>query len=399
MVPPGLAALWQSQVGRFGLLRTKGQVFLLCINASKAETKKDAVAEPISSLNFSRLDQSDRQSIDCSRYILDPAAYLPAACLSSGILMPFARRLYFDWRLRTRTLELGPRTLIMGILNVTPDSFSDGGQFLDVVAARNHALAMLDDGADILDLGGESTRPNAVPVTPAEEQARVLPVLHAILQARPAAIVSIDTYHAETAHRAVEAGAEIVNDVSGHLWDPAMSNACAALKCGAILMHTRGRPHEWRTLPSLEPGEVLPLVLGDLKACAQAALDAGIARESIVLDPGFGFGKALNENYPLLAHLDQLHTLGLPILAGVSRKSFLTRAASSVPRPATNPGAPQLALSLPKGLASDMWESSHQLLTSVANTAAILAGAHILRVHDVRPARAAAAIADRILAS
>jgi dihydropteroate synthase len=230
---------------------------------------------------------------------------------------------------------------------------------------------MLDDGADILDLGGESTRPNSVPIAPAQEQARVLPVLRAILAARPDAILSIDTYHAETARLAVEAGAEIVNDVSGHLWDPAMSATCAALGCGAILMHTRGRPNQWRTQPALAPGEVMPLVLGDLHARTHAALAAGVARDSIVLDPGFGFGKILDENYPLLAHLDAFHALGFPILAGLSRKSFLTRPLA----PASDPELP----------------------TTVANTAAILAGAHILRVHDVAPARQAAALADRLL--
>jgi dihydropteroate synthase len=285
--------------------------------------------------------------------------------------MPFAVRARFDWQLRTSSLTLGPRTLIMGILNVTPDSFSDGGQFLDTQTAVNHALAMLDEGADLLDLGGESTRPKAVPITPAEEQARVLPVLSAILAARPTAIISIDTFHADTARLAIEAGAEVVNDVSGHLWDPAMSTTCAALQCGNILMHTRGRPQEWRTQPPLAPHEVLPLVLTGLKERTEAALAAGIVRESIVLDPGFGFGKILDENYPLLAQLDQLHTLGFPILAGVSRKSFLTRAV--VP------------------------DTDFQLPTTVANTAAILAGAHILRVHDVRSAHATAAIADRIL--
>jgi dihydropteroate synthase len=286
--------------------------------------------------------------------------------------MPFAARPRFDWRLRTRTLPLGQRTLLMGILNVTPDSFSDDGQFLSPGAALNRALQMLDDGADLLDLGGESTRPNATPVAPAEEQARVLPLLRAILAARPSAVVSIDTYHAETARLAVEAGAEIVNDVSGHLWDPAMSATCAALGCGAVLMHTRGRPQEWRTQPALPPDKVLPLVLGGLKARAEAALAAGIAREAIVLDPGFGFGKVLDENYPLLAHLDQLRSLGFPVLAGVSRKSFLTRVVPS--------------------------EAGGELPTTVANTAAILAGAHILRVHDVRAARSAATIADRVLA-
>ena len=312
--------------------------------------------------------------------------------------MPFAIRSRFPWHLRTRTLELGPRTLIMGILNVTPDSFSDGGNFYDRDAALNHALQMLDDGADILDLGGESTRPNATPITPAEEQSRILPVLQSILAARPAAIVSIDTYHAETARVAIEAGAEIVNDVSGHLWDQAMSTTCAAIRCGTILMHTRGRPQQWRTLPALQPDEVLPLVLGDLKARAQTAIAAGIARESIALDPGFGFGKAFNENYPLLAQLDQLHTLGFPILAGVSRKSFLTRALNSPAEAAQNSGAPRPALSPPKGLAPEMLDPTHQIPTAVANTAAILAGAHILRVHDVLPARQTAAIVDRILA-
>jgi dihydropteroate synthase len=272
----------------------------------------------------------------------------------------------------------------MGILNVTPDSFSDGGRFQSVAHALDHALRMLDDGADILDLGGESTRPNSTPIAPAEEQARVLPVLRAILQERPTAILSIDTYHAETARLAVAAGAEIVNDVSGHRWDPAMSATCASLGCGAVLMHTRGRPHQWRTQPPLDPAEVLPLVLRGLKARAAAALAAGIPREAIVLDPGFGFGKILDENYPLLAHLDQLHALGFPILAGLSRKSFLTH-------PAAKLGAPYLD--------SEMWESSHELPTTIANTAAILAGAHILRVHDVPPARAAAAIADRLLAA
>ena len=310
--------------------------------------------------------------------------------------MPFAVRPRFDWHLRTRTLALGPRTLLMGILNVTPDSFSDGGQFFDPANALRHALQMLDEGADILDLGGESTRPNATALTPAEEQARILPVLQAILQARPDAILSIDTYHAETARLAIEAGAEIVNDVSGHLWDPAMSATCAALGCGAILMHTRGRPQEWRTQPALAPGEVVPLVLRDLQARAAAALAAGITREAIVLDPGFGFGKILDENYPLLARLDAMHALGFPILAGVSRKSFLTRALATNTRTTPEPGA---GAGAPGPSRLGTGDSSHQLPTTVANTAAILAGAHILRVHDVPPARATADLADRILES
>jgi dihydropteroate synthase len=294
--------------------------------------------------------------------------------------MPFTVRPRFELRLRSRTLSLGSRTLIMGILNVTPDSFSDGGQFLSPDAGLAHALEMLDQGADILDLGGESTRPNAIPISPEEEQARVMPVLRAILAARPLAIVSIDTYHAATARLAIEAGAEIVNDVSGHLWDPAMSATCAELGSGAILMHTRGHPQQWGTLPALAPDEVLPLVLSDLRERAQAALAAGIARDSIVLDPGFGFGKTRDENYPLLAQFDALRGLGFPLLAGLSRKSFLTRTVGGLAAPHRDSGL-----------------CERELPTTVANTAAILAGAHILRVHDVPLARQAAAIADRIL--
>ena len=243
--------------------------------------------------------------------------------------MPFAVRPRFGWRLRSRTLSLGARTLMMGILNVTPDSFSDGGRFLAPGAALEHALEMLDQGADILDLGGESTRPHSIPISVEEEQERVLPVLRAVLAVRPEAIVSIDTFHSETARLAVEAGAEIVNDVSGHLWDPEMSATCAELGCGAILMHTRGRPQQWHAQPPLAPDEVLPLVLGDLRERTQAALAAGIARDSMVLDPGFGFGKIRDENFPLLAQFDALHALGFPLLAGLSRKSFLTRAAGA----------------------------------------------------------------------
>ena len=295
--------------------------------------------------------------------------------------MSFAVRARFEWRLRSRTLELGPRTLLMGILNVTPDSFSDGGEWLDGEAALAHALEMLDEGADILDLGGESTRPNAVMISADEEQARVIPVLRAILNVRPEAILSIDTYHAETARIAVEAGAEIVNDVSGHLWDAEMSATCAELGCGAVLMHTRGRPQEWRGLPALARDEVMPLVLRDLEARAREAMAAGVAREAIVLDPGFGFGKAFEENFPLLGCFEELQGLGFPLLAGVSRKGFLAR------------------VLVEAGMRGEPSGSTHGQIdaTTAANTAAILAGAHILRVHDVGPARIAAAIADRIL--
>jgi dihydropteroate synthase len=272
----------------------------------------------------------------------------------------------------------------MGILNVTPDSFSDGGHFYSPENAPERALAqaleMLDEGADILDIGGESTRPNAIPLSTDEEQARVLPVIEAVLLQKPDAILSIDTHHAATAVCAIEAGVEIVNDVSGHLWDGAMSRTCAQLGCGSILMHTRGRPRDWPTQPALTADDILPLVLRGLGERVEAAGAAGLPREKIVLDPGFGFGKRLDENYPLLAHLDRLRELGLPILAGISRKSFLAQALPPLYEKKEDPEARLHA-------------------TAAANVIAILGGAHVLRVHDVRPAIEAAAIVDRVLAA
>ncbi len=294
----------------------------------------------------------------------------------------FAGRPRFEWKLRSRSLSLGGRTLVMGILNLTPDSFSDGGLFLSAGHATEQALRMLDDGAAILDIGGESTRPGKhEPVTAQQEQDRVLPVIEAVLRERPGTVFSIDTYKAATARAAVHAGAEIVNDVSGFLWDEHMAATCAAMQCGAILMHTRGKPDEWRTLPALAHQDVLPLVLRGLAASAQSALDAGVGQDRIMLDPGFGFGKAFGANYPLLAHLGRLQSLGYPILAGTSRKSFLARALAPLHGGADAPMDARLNA------------------TIAATTASILAGAHIVRVHDVRPAAEAAAIADQILAS
>jgi dihydropteroate synthase len=303
--------------------------------------------------------------------------------------MSFAPRPTFDWRLRKRTLALGQRTLIMGILNVTPDSFSDGGHFYDAASAPEravaHALDLLDHGADLLDLGGESTRPNATRLSPDEEQDRVLPVLEAILEERSHAIVSIDTFHASTARRAVESGAEIVNDVSGGLWDPDMLSTLASLHCGAILMHTRGTPSEWKTQPALAPDEVMPLILNGLEGRLAAATQAGISRDQIVLDPGLGFGKRMDESYPILAHLSELHRFNQPILVGASRKSFLAHTIAQAPNlAAVHEGAPPPA-------------NARLNATTAANVAAILAGAHILRVHEAQPGAEAAAIADRIL--
>jgi dihydropteroate synthase len=292
--------------------------------------------------------------------------------------MAVAPRPHFRWALRTRSLVLGERTLLVGVVNVTPDSFSDGGKFLSATKAIDHALGLLDEGADILDIGGESTRPGArSPVSAQEELDRVLPVMEGILQRRPEAILSIDTYKNETARVAVRAGAEIVNDVSGFLWDPAMAATCVELRSGVILMHTRGRSHEWRTQPPLPPEEVVPLVLRELKQRADAAIAEGVEQAAIVLDPGFGFGKILEENYLLLARFDELHTLGYPLLAGVSRKAFLGRTLAQI-------------------YGHDVPTEQRGNATVAAVTAAVLAGAHLVRVHDVKAAREAVTIADAI---
>ena len=176
------------------------------------------------------------------------------------------------WRLRTRTLELGTRTLLMGVVNITPDSFSDGGLFLSPQAAVAHGLKLIEEGADILDLGAESTRPGSragganAAVSVDEEQARLLPVVEGILKRLPRAVVSVDTYKAATARAALATGAEIVNDVSGFTWDPAITEVCAEFHAGVVLSHTRGRPEEWRAQPQLEPDALLATVREGLAA-------------------------------------------------------------------------------------------------------------------------------------
>jgi dihydropteroate synthase len=270
----------------------------------------------------------------------------------------------------------------MGVLNTTPDSFSGPGAFPTHAEAAEHALAMFDDGADIVDIGGESTRPGKrMPVGAQEEIDRVIPVLEGVLRHRPQSVLSVDTYKSATATAALHSGVEIVNDVSGFLWDEAMARVCAAARCGVVLMHARGRPEQWHELPAMEPKQMVLLVEQELQQRLVQAQQAGIERESIVLDPGFGFGKAYDRNYFLLVGLEELSGLGQPLLAGVSRKAFLGRTLSLLNHGVDAPVGR-------RGIAS-----------VAAVTAAILAGAHLVRVHDVRPAREAAAIADAVLAA
>ena len=280
------------------------------------------------------------------------------------------------WQLPDRILTLGRRPLVMGIINVTPDSFSDGGRFADTASAVAHGLRLLEQGADILDIGGESTRPGAKAAVSAEEELRrVLPVITTIKKQRPDAVISIDTYKASVARAAAAAGAEIVNDVSALRWDPQMAATIAEIKCGAVLMHMRGRPEEWRTLPP--PVDIFLLVKRELREWVEAAVVAGVRRERIALDPGFGFGKNFDQNYPLLARFQDLQSLGFPLLAGTSRKSFLGRTLARDGKDAS---------------ATDRLYGN-----LAAHTALILKGAHILRTHDVKAAVDAARVTDAIL--
>lgn len=307
-------------------------------------------------------------------------------------------RSVYQWNLGGRRLELGRRTLVMGIVNVTPDSFSDGGHYLRPNDAIDHALGMLEEGADIVDVGGESTRPGARvtpeagregkqelpgqalgPVSAEEELRRVLPVIREIKRAVPEAVVSVDTYKAEVARRAVEAGAEIVNDVSAFRWDAEMARTVASLGCGAILMHMRGRPETWRELPKIGGDELVSLVAREVRECAAAAEEHGVSRDRIAVDPGYGFGKNFRENYPLIARVYEIEKLGYPLVVGTSRKSFIGR-----------------TVSRGNGVAAPTQRLYGTLATV---TALVLGGAHIVRVHDVTPAIEVCAVADEIVAA
>ena len=301
--------------------------------------------------------------------------------------MTAAIRTPLKWQLRTRALELGARTLVMGVVNITPDSFSDGGAFLDAEAAIARCMECLDEGADLLDLGAESTRPGShaggetPAVSPIQEQDRLLPVLEGVLRARPEAIVSVDTYKASTALAALLANAEIINDVSGLLWDSQMARVCAEHRSGVVLMHTRGRPEEWRTQQQLAPEAVLTMVRDGLAASLSLAISAGIPPQAVVFDPGYGFGKRFGENFSLLKRQAELLTLGRPLLSGISRKSFLGHTLAPLYGGSSAP------------------VDARENASLAAMVAAILHGASIVRVHNVRPAVEAARIADAILAA
>jgi dihydropteroate synthase len=284
------------------------------------------------------------------------------------------KRRRFRLKLPSRTLTLGERTLVMGILNVTPDSFSDGGKFLDAGAAVARALEMERQGADLLDIGGESTRPGSEGVSAEEELRRILPVLRA-LRGRLKIPVSIDTQKAVVAEAAVAAGAELINDVSALRADAALAGVARRHRVPLILMHMRGEPRTMQQGPFAR--DVLRDVTTGLRAAVRRARAAGVRKSHLILDPGIGFGKNYAQNFELLAKLPRLAALGHPLLVGPSRKAFLGATLGTEGRP------------LPP--AERVWG------TAAAVAAAILGGAHIVRVHDVAEMAQVAHITDAIL--
>ncbi|MEO8371794.1 MAG: dihydropteroate synthase, partial [Candidatus Solibacter sp.] len=277
------------------------------------------------------------------------------------------RKLFF-WKLKQREIRLGERTILMAVLNVTPDSFSDGGKYSDPDRAYARAIELEELGADIIDVGAESTRPGSARVSLAEEIRRLIPVLKR-LKDKLTIPISIDTYKAEVAERAFDLGAEIINDPSCLTFEPQLAKTVAQFNGGLILNHMRGTPETWAKLgPIADP---IGAIARDLDATVNRARRAGVDKVRMVIDPGLGFGKRKEENSAIIAHLGHLNTLELPIMVGPSRKSFLAH--------------------------PDLEETKYASAGAV--TAAILAGAHIVRVHDVREMRAASEVADEILRS
>jgi dihydropteroate synthase len=284
------------------------------------------------------------------------------------------KRRKFRLRLGSQTLVLGERTLVMGVLNVTPDSFSDGGKFLEPEAAVEQAFTMEKAGADLLDVGGESTRPGSREASAAEELDRILPVLEA-LRGLIKIPISVDTRRAAVAELALRAGAEIINDISGLRHDPRIADVATREGVPLILMHMRGEPRTMQAGPFAQ--DVMKDVIQGLRRSLAIARKAGVAKSQIIVDPGIGFGKSFAQNYELLQKLPQLAKLGYPLLIGASRKGFLGAALARDGKPAP----PE----------ERIWG------TAATVTASILNGAHIVRVHDVAEMAQVACVADRLL--
>ena len=276
-----------------------------------------------------------------------------------------------QWKLAGSSLPYGERTLVMGVLNVTPDSFSDGGQFYSLDHAIVHATQMIAEGADIIDIGGESTRPGSAFVSEEEELRRVIPVIERLAALRSVPL-SIDTTKPSVARAALSAGAEIVNDISALRFDPLLADEAARAGAGLILMHSRGTPKTMQQLPPAE--DIMSEVIDSLRESINVAQQRGVAKESIAIDPGVGFGKTAEQNVELIAKLDQLASAfsEFPLLIGTSRKSFIGKLLDAAP-------------------------ADKRLYGTIATVAAsVLKGAHIVRVHDVKAAIEAIKVADAV---
>ena len=266
-----------------------------------------------------------------------------------------------QWKLARRSLPFGEQTLVMGVLNVTPDSFSDGGEFFSLDRAVAHAEQMIAEGADLIDIGGESTRPGSAFVTEAEELRRVIPVIERLAK-RSTVPISIDTTKSAVARAAVAAGAEIINDISGLRFDPSIAGEAAKAKAGLVLMHSRGTPKTMQELPPV--GDIMSEVIGELRTSVLVAEDRGVARDHIAIDPGIGFGKTFAQNLELIAKLDQLLIAfpEFPIMIGTSRKAFIGKLLGDAP-------------------------ASERLHGTIATVVlSVMKGAHVVRVHDVKAA-------------
>ena len=291
--------------------------------------------------------------------------------------LPYHSSMPKDWHIANgRTLPIGERTLIMGILNVTPDSFSDGSQFFSIEKALVHAEQMIAEGADIIDVGGESTRPGAVVVSPEEELERVVPVIKELAK-RTSVPISVDTTKAVVARAALDAGAAIVNDISALRFDFHIADAVVEAGAGLVLMHSRGTPVTMHRLPPV--ADVIEEVTSSLTTSIRMAERRGVKRESIVIDPGIGFGKSQEQNLELIAKLDQIIVAfpDFPVLVGTSRKSFIGH-----------------TLADQEGSPAPVENRLHGTLATI--TAAVLKGAHIVRTHDVKATKETILVAEAI---
>lgn len=302
----------------------------------------------------------------CSRLAPQPFS-LPAVATELKEILHHAASPPSIWRTARRTLSLH-RPLIMGILNVTPDSFSDGNQFFLPHKAIDRAREMVDEGADIIDIGGESTRPGAPPVSADKEHRRIIPVIEALAGILPCAI-SVDTWKSSVARSALDAGAEIINDISGLQFDPQMAEVIARSGAAAVLMHTSGSPETMQGKTGYV--DLIGEIVGALDRSCRQASEAGVERDRIAIDPGIGFGKDVEQNLEILRRLNEFSSLGFPLLVGTSRKSFIGRMLNRDPE-------------------------DRLMGTSATVTLAVANGAHIVRVHDVREMRDTADMAHAI---